>query len=146
MNGKSEFLQPLAIAQIMNIPVFVVFDADGNEKNQNRKTRHQADNARTLKLLRQPQHDIFPAQIAWQQNFVMWPTDIGQTVEADFQPQDWQRWKQQTEQLHGQIGGLEKNGVFIADMLALAWAEGKPSPTLTRLCQRLVEFARQSVT
>jgi hypothetical protein len=163
VNGKSEFIQPLAIAQIMNIPTFIIFDADSdivtklqgvNQQTENaryqkllaQKSCHENDNTRILKLLGQPQHAIFPTQVSWQDDFVVWPENIGSAIESDFLAQDWQRWKQAAQQLHGDIGGLEKNTLFIADLLAAAWAEQKTSPTLGKLCQKLIEFAKKSVT
>ena len=141
VNGKSEFMQPLVIAQILNIPTFVIFDADGNEADQGKRTRHQTDNTRLCKLLAQPNHAAFPTQVSWQDNFTIWPENIGNTIETDFDPADLERWKQAAALNHGQIGGLEKNGLFIADVLAAAWEEGKPSPTLIQLCKQLIKFA-----
>jgi hypothetical protein len=97
-------------------------------------------------LLGQPKHEIFPAQISWQDKFVVWPENIGSAIEKDFQPQDWQKWKQAVEQLHGQIGDLDKNALFIADMMTAVWEEKKTSPTLTQVCQTLIEFAKKAVT
>jgi predicted ATP-dependent endonuclease of OLD family len=108
VNGKSEFIQPLAIAQIMNIPTFIIFDADSdivtklqgvNQQTENarykkllaQKTCHENDNTRILKLLGQPQHAIFPTQVSWQDDFVVWPENIGRAIESNFQTQDWQR-------------------------------------------------------
>lgn len=159
VNGKSEFLLPMAIAQIMNIPTFVIFDADGNvavelqtvnqqteaacyQRLLTQKTKHETDNARILKMLGQPNHPTFPPQISWQDNFVVWPENIGKAVGSDFQAADWQRWKEKAEQLHEQIGDLDKNSLFIADLLSEAWSEQKPSTTLVQLCQKLITFAR----
>jgi len=79
-------------------------------------------------------------------NFIVWPENIGSAIESDFLVQDWQRWKQAAQQLHGNIGGLEKNTLFIADLLTAAWGEKRTSPTLTQLCQKLIEFAKKAVT
>jgi len=161
VNGKSEFLQPLAVAQTMEIPTFVIFDSDGNvaaelktidqqnekaryDKLLGQQKRHETDNSRILKLLGQPQHDLFPSQTSWHGTFVLWATNIGTAVEADYQAQDVKKWKESCEQKHGQIGGLEKNSLFIADFLSAAWDEHKTSPTLERLCVALLEFARKT--
>jgi putative ATP-dependent endonuclease of OLD family len=51
VNKKSEFVYPLALAQLLKIPVFVMFDADGDIQAPNRRSAHQLDNERLLKLL-----------------------------------------------------------------------------------------------
>jgi predicted ATP-dependent endonuclease of OLD family len=162
VNGKSEFLQPLAIAQILKIPTFVIFDSDGNVANElktvdqqkdnaryqkllGQQKHHESDNTRILTLLGQSKHEVFPAQISWQETFVVWPENIGSAIEKDYQQQEFQDLKQKCEQNHGQIGGLEKNTLFLADLLTMAWEDKKPSPTLEKLCQALVEFARKAV-
>jgi putative ATP-dependent endonuclease of the OLD family len=162
VNGKSEFIQPLVIAQIMNIPTFLIFDADSNvdtelktvnqqtdnaryQKLLGQKIKHEKDNTHILKLLGQPQHEVFPANISWQDNFIVWPENIGSAIEKDFQQQDWQKWKNIGEQLHGCIGNLGKNSLFIADLMTAIWGEKKTSPTLVKLCEKLIEYAKKSV-
>lgn len=139
-NGKSALVQPLAIAQLMKIPAFVMFDADGNENNPTRKGKHQKDNERLFRLLGVPNHDLFPAASSWNDNFVVWPTELGDAVKADYSTTEWQRWESEMENELGQPGDLEKNSLFIAGVLSKAW-ETKPSPTLQRLCQALLYFS-----
>lgn len=141
VNGKSEFLQPLTIAQLMRIPTFTVFDADGNITDATKRQLHEADNRRLLNLLGQPKHDLFPKTISWNNDFVMWPENMGNAVSADYAPVDWQKWKNEAEQAHGQIGGLNKNMLFIGDILTKAWESGKPSPILAKLCEAIMAFA-----
>lgn len=143
VHGKSEFVQPLAIAQLLAIPTFVIFDADGN-KGGNQQMEHQKDNERLLKLLKQPDHPIFPPTTSWQMNFVMWPADLGTTVQADYTHDEWTKWKGETEAGLGQPGGLGKNTIFISTMLTKAWDAGKPSATLTKLTEELLKFAQSA--
>ena len=49
---------------------------------------------------------------------------------------------EKTEIELGQPGGLEKNAICIATLLAKAWAAGKPSATLEKLSQAVLTFAQ----
>ncbi|MEA3207488.1 MAG: putative ATP-dependent endonuclease of the family [Chthoniobacter sp.] len=144
VHGKSEFVQPLAIAQLLKIPAFVVFDADGD--NQKHQAMHQKDNERLVKLLGQPGHPLFPPTASWQSNFVVWPSNLGDVVRSDYTEAEWSKWKTETEAELGQPGGLEKNAICIATILTKAWTAGKPSPTLDKLCQALLTFAQTATT
>lgn len=141
VNKKSELLQPLAIAQLMQVPTFVLFDADGGEKDAPKRQCHEADNKRLLTLLGQDPVVPFPPDTLWQPAFVVWRDNMGNAVQADYDPADWQQWKNEAEQAHGQIGGLNKNALFISDILARAWDAGKPSTTLRKLCESILAFA-----
>src|SRR6185436_9109897 len=68
-NGKSFLLEPLVILLELNIPVFVVFDSDSQEKDLERRAAHDADNAALLKALNVAQPETFPAATAWGANF-----------------------------------------------------------------------------
>jgi putative ATP-dependent endonuclease of the OLD family len=141
VNGKSEFVYPLALAQLLNIPVFTMFDADGDIENANRRLQHQRDNERVLMLLDTAKDPAFPAATIWEKQFVIWPQNIAASISSDYQRGDWDRWKAEAEHELGHAGGLGKNSIFVSAMMAKAWDEGKPSATLTRLCQTLLHFA-----
>ena len=139
VNGKSELVQPLAIAQLLNLPVFVMFDADGSENRQ--RLIHKADNERLLKLLGGDSTQPFPAAHVFDSKFVIWVENHGNAVQADYDATEWASWKGSTESELGQPGGLEKNSMFIAAMLEKAWAAKRPSKTLAAVCDLLVKFA-----
>ncbi len=141
VNGKSELAQPLAIAQLLNIPVFVMFDADGHEQNPHKRSLHMADNRRLLRLLGAEQTQVFPSEDVFHGSYVIWSENLGRRVESDFAAGDWAVWKAEAEADLGQAGSLNKNAMFIASVLERAWAAGKPSKTLTESCNLLAKFA-----
>jgi putative ATP-dependent endonuclease of OLD family len=146
VHGKSEFVQPLAIAQLLTIPAFVIFDADGDIQKPDAQALHQKDNERLVKLLGESAHPFFPAVVSWQSNFVVWPSNLGAAVQSDYTQAEWAAWKSEVEAELGQPGGLEKNTMFISTLLAKAWAAGKPSSTLDKLAQTLLAFAQTATT
>ena len=142
VQGKSELIQPLALAQVLNIPAFVIYDADGNNQGLKSENLHVKDNERLLRLLGHSGNiGVFPSTIWWNANSVIWPENLGVSVQSDFDPDDWRRWKSEAEAELGQPGGLEKNALCIGIILAKAWEAGKPSETLRLLCGKILEFS-----
>ena len=143
VHGKSELILPLTIAKLLKIPAFIIFDSDGDEAKPDRKAAHQKDNERLFKLVGQARHDLFPSVISWQDEFVVWPTNLGDAIKADYAAPDWQKWKEEVEVEMGQPGGLEKNALLIADILTKAYDQGKYSATLKKLCESLLIFSQK---
>jgi putative ATP-dependent endonuclease of the OLD family len=132
----------LAIAQLLKIPTFVMFDADGDEKNESYRARHKTDNEQLLKLLGGNPADCFPGVPVFQPSYIIWDATIGDKVRADYVPDDWTKWKAAAEAEFGSVGGLNKNALFIASLLERAWADKKPSKTLIDTCEALIKFAK----
>jgi putative ATP-dependent endonuclease of OLD family len=141
VEGKSKLLHPLAIAQCLKIPVLVMFDADSDAEKQAWKDQAKVDNERLLKLLGKDPANFFPPTPVLTVNHIVWPTNLGNQVKADYSDTDWKKWKDATELELGQCGGLEKNSMCIAGILERAWAEAKPSKTLTEVCDLLLIFS-----
>jgi hypothetical protein len=87
--GKSELVQPLAIAQLLKIPVFIMFDADGNETRADPRNMHKADNERLLKLLSGDSTQPFPIAPVMAASHVIWVENLGNKVESDYTPAEW---------------------------------------------------------
>jgi energy-coupling factor transporter ATP-binding protein EcfA2 len=141
VEGKSKLVHPLAIAQLLKIPVLVMFDADGDITKPEWKNTAKSDNERLLKLLGQDTSNPFPAAAVFADTHIIWPKNFGEQVKADYSEADWSTWKNDTEAELGQCGGLEKNSMCIAGILEKAWAAGQPSKTLQDVCELLVKFS-----
>jgi predicted ATP-dependent endonuclease of OLD family len=144
-NGKSAMIKPLAIAKQLAIPVFAIFDSDGHvqDTGDGRKEKHRKDNVALLRLCGNANPDPFPADHLWQPTAVMWNTEMGKAISADYAPADWERYRNAVSLEYGQVEGLKKNSIFIADILDYAWRDGKRSATLERLCSSILAFAEQ---
>lgn len=141
VNGKDKLIQPLAIAVELNIPVFVIFDADGDTERQDHRTRHENDNRALISLL-DAGHQAFPEDDVFEPNHVIWQTNLGNAVKADF-GDNCERLKEGARQVYAQEGGLEKHDLFIAEWLTTGHGEGLVSATLQRLCAAILDYARQ---
>jgi len=148
VNGKSEIIRPLIIAQGLKIPTFTIFDADGDKilKPENR-TRHHRDNAALLRLLGGDENDLFPTGPVWGDRFVAWPSDLGSFVETEFIVSLGVQGNLKFGALKGKAnaecgfaGDLGKNAIYIGALLSMLQEGGANSGSLDQLCEKIIEF------
>lgn len=142
VNGKDKLIQPLAIAVELGLPVFVMFDADGNTVRPDHRTKHEHDNRAIISLLN-ANHNVFPCKDVIGENHAIWTTNLGESVKSDFGT-NYERLKEMARQTYSHEGGLEKHDLFIAEWLTIGYGEGLVSPTLQRLCVSILDFAKTS--
>ena len=140
VNGKDKLIQPLAMAAELELPVFIVFDSDGDATNDEHRRKHERDNCALMKLLGLPE-DPFPAANILGQNHAIWATNLTRTVKADFGDADYSRIVEATRLNYAQEKGLEKNDLFIAEWVSAAYKERLGSRTLENLCEAILGFA-----
>ncbi len=148
-NGKSEIARPLAIAFGMQIPVFTIFDADGDKLEhtdentaKSRRALHEKDN-RTILSLVGSGSDAFPNEVVWGDNYVVWPSDLADTLKSEAGNEAWGRYNGAASVAYANAGGLQKNSLHIAERLLNAHADGCLFPTMERLCDALLAFSGQ---
>lgn len=142
VNGKDKLIQPVAIARELKIPIFVVFDADGDTTRQDHRTKHERDNRALMNLLGITGAP-FPAANVIGHDHAIWHTSLTKTAEADFGT-DCAKYKEAARVHYAQEGGLEKHDLFIADWLSEAHADGKSSTTLAALCMAILTYAKRN--
>ncbi|MDP2619668.1 MAG: AAA family ATPase [Hyphomicrobiales bacterium] len=141
-NNKSNLIEPIIIAQALEIPVFTLFDADGDKTNLNERPRHERDNKALLNLLGGNVADPFPSMTAWGASYVQWPTNIGDVLKAEVGATVWdQTFGQATNGLGNPEGSYIKNPVHIGDHLDLLKEGGHTPASLDRLCVEIIRFA-----
>ena len=140
VNGKDKLIQPLAIAVEFGLPVFVVFDADGDTVRKDHRIKHERDN-RALIVLLGADNDPFPTVDISGQNHAIWKTNLGDAVKADFGAHH-ERLTNAARVSYAHEGGLEKHDLFIAEWVSAGRQEDLSSPTLQQLCNAILSFAR----
>ena len=140
VNGKSNLIKPLAIAKELELPVFTIFDADGDTKGKDHRIRHKRDNQALISLL-DADYDPFPSENIIKKNHAIWKTNIGSVVKAEF-GNHYDQLVESARVHYAHEGGLEKNEFFIAEWLNSAQAKGIVSQTLQQLCTAILDFAR----
>ena len=144
-NGKSNMILPYCIAKKLNIPTYIVFDSDGHnykeEDPHGHKAKHKKDNLALLKLSGIESPEPFPEDSFWDDNVVMWNSEIGDIIKSEFDEEEWNKYCQATRKKYANVKDLHKNCLFIADTLEAAWNDGKKSESLEKLCLHIIEFA-----
>lgn len=144
VGGKDKLIQPLAIAKELGLPVYVVFDADGNTTRADHRTQHERDNSAIFNLL-EVVCESFPADTVIGASHTVWKHNLTETVKGDFGT-DYQRITDLVRVHYAQEGGLDKNDLFIAEWLTAAYNEGLRSPNLSTLCNSILQFARENLS
>jgi energy-coupling factor transporter ATP-binding protein EcfA2 len=142
VNGKDKLIQPLAIATELGLPVFVMFDADGDTERQDHRAKHERDNRALIALLGL-ECEPFPDNHVLGRNHAIWPINLGTAVKADFGVH-YEALANAARARYGNEGGLEKHDLFIADWVSAGRQAGHASLTLQRLCTAILDFARSA--
>ena len=143
-NGKQSLSRPLAIADGLGIPVFVVFDSDAEKSSKESKKSHRRDNKCILSLCGVQNADPMPQEIYWGDNVVMWNSDIAAAVHSDFDEDEWREFETTAKKEQGFLDSVgSKNSMLIAATLEELYNKNKQSQTLEHLCSRILKFAEQ---
>ena len=133
---KSDILRPLTVMLQLEIPVFVVFDADADQQEKH-APEHQRDNLSILRALSAPPI-AFPDKTVWGENFVQWKTHFSDDIESDIGKELWTKCQQQADAEWGHAGNLRKNPLHIATSINLALKAGAGVPSLDKLCASIL--------
>lgn len=139
-NGKSDILHLLVIAQELEIPYFVVFDADGHVTKEEWRDAHERDNKHLMSALNIAS-DPFPVEVLWGDNYAVWPTEIESQIKDELGNKTWTDLTNKARKTFDPGESLSKNPLLIAETLRLAWEEGKKPLALTKLTESLTGFA-----
>ena len=137
---KSDLLRPLAIANQLRIPTFIVFDGDSNQKKPEHLKTQEVENGRLLTLLGRSDETPIPSSNVWGDRFVMWKTVIGDAVAEDFKEGDWDAAGQKAQALLNNPADPAKNPMFIAARLRALFEGDHKSATLERLCTEILKL------
>jgi predicted ATP-dependent endonuclease of OLD family len=141
--GKDCMSRPLAIAECLGIPSFVIFDGDGDAKKPDDQTQHRKNNNCLLFLCGQEGVEPLPTETHWSDRLVMWGRDIEQAVVADVGSETWHAVQREVRESRDlQEGVKKKNTLLIAATLESAFEKGLRFDTLERLCACILEHAR----
>ncbi|MBR1366861.1 MULTISPECIES: ATP-dependent nuclease [Bradyrhizobium] len=150
VNGKSELIRPLIIAQQLQIPTFVIFDCDGDKLTHNNpdqqrsiEASHRRDNSALFHLAGMQQQDPFPTDAVWSESLVAWPHDLGKCVEVDAGAH-WQPAGSRASANYGNVSGLKKNTLHIGARLKELQNLRANTATLDRLCETILTFANRA--
>lgn len=141
--SKSMMIRPLIIAQALEIPTYVFFDADGDKISKpEHRAQHERDNRALLRLVGADENVLFPPEVLRGERYAVWPCDLGESVTADLKAslgQDRYTGVINAAALeYGFDGGLKKHALMIGTRLAMAHEAGATSLTLDCLCDAII--------
>lgn len=139
---KSELIKPLAMAKLLRIPVFVVFDADTDAKSEHIE-KHKKDNRAILALSGYGSESEWPDDSIQKSDLVAWKTNIAKVVEEELGTQ-WTKHISEAVTHYGHAGNLDKNPLAISRALEGAWKENVKSQSLISLVENVINFANSS--
>jgi putative ATP-dependent endonuclease of OLD family len=143
--NKGNMVYPLAIAKSLEIPTFVVFDADRDKLvKPGAKEKHERDNIALLRLCGVENPEPFPTAVFQTDCLTVWPTDIGSAVKEAFGREDWENLEIDVRKHRDLIKApdLEKNPTFIGYMLTAAIEKHRQSTVLDQLCGQIIAYAQ----
>ncbi|MBB5190688.1 putative ATP-dependent endonuclease of OLD family [Silvimonas terrae] len=142
--GKSLMARPLIVAQDLKIPVFVIFDADGDRTKQHERPKHEFDNRTLLNLLGVNPVDPFPAVHIDTPTHTVWVNNLGDAVNGELKAvlgvAGYDDLSNKVNAFYGHDGDLNKNTLLIGTRLAMAFEEGIRIPVLEQLCARILDM------
>lgn len=145
VHGKDKLTRALAVLRTLDIPVFVVFDADGPATEYSEEEKRRQEETRNLaimKLCEVPAAQPFPPTTVWHTCCVIWPKNIRQCVMSDIGPEQSRECHQEVRRSFGS-GDFQKKPLYIASVLEVAWERGYKSAVLEQLCEAILHFARE---
>ncbi|MBU0614126.1 AAA family ATPase, partial [Patescibacteria group bacterium] len=154
VGGKTSLIQTLAMAKLLDISVFMIFDADthiadkkinpedakAKRDNESRITKHKKDNKILLNLAGYKDEPEWPTETIWKENMVMWKTEIAQVIKEEIGTK-WEEYSKSACDRYDNAGGLQKNPLAIAYLLDEAHKNNIKSKSLEKLVASIISFA-----
>ncbi len=146
-NGKRTMSRPLAIAFELNMPHFVIFDADSDNTNSGAPKDNQLSNSCLLKLCLKGEIDPLSTVTYWGENVVMWGMRIGDEIRKELLPDVWDTAQKQACQTFGYedltSNQKKKNAMVITATLIHLFEHGKRSEQLRKVCERILQYGKE---
>ncbi len=146
VGGKSNMAKPLAMAKLLQIPCYIVFDADTDkdlETDENRRRteveKHKKDNASLIALCGINNIEMWPNEDIITDKLTMWKTNITDIFHNQI-GDEWNDYLTRASANYGNAKGLLKNPLAISHALEMAWDEDNKSLQLQKLIEKLVSF------
>lgn len=117
--GKGKMPWAGVVAEQLGIPHFIVFDADGDKVGTPQQTQHERDNRALFLLKGKDTAELFPKEPILADEIVVWPVNLRSSVLSSAGA-DWAPIEERVRCDFGHVGDLEKNPLFIGDVLLQA--------------------------
>lgn len=132
--GKSSLDRPAALFRHLGIPVYVIWDSDKGENNAKPE-----DNHRLLRLMNQSAED-WPCQVNGQ--FACFEHNLERTLQDEIGNTEFEQWLQECQKSFciPEKRHAIKNPVVIAEVIRIAQQQGRKSPTLESIVNKILNM------
>ena len=137
VNGKSQLLEPLLVAQELQLPTFVIFDGDADAPDKYQHD-HLRNNDRLHQALKYKRPKERLTETIWGPNFVSWKTDLGETVEKDISEETRKKAHEYARKEAGFLKDARKNSLYIGYFLDHVIQSEPTIDCLEQLCKTLL--------
>ncbi|SKC18899.1 AAA ATPase domain-containing protein [Kosakonia radicincitans] len=137
VHGKSELIKPIALAKLLEIPYYVICDADTDKTKEHEIEQAKKENKAIL-FLNGIVSDGWPENDIYEKNITIWKTNLTTTISSEL-GNEYKKHENRAAAHYSNAGGLKKNPLAISRALEYAWAEGVQSDSLKGLINRILE-------
>ena len=139
--GKTNLSRPLAIANELQIPAYVVFDGDSNLVKPDEVKKNKRDNGCLLSLCGLQNANPNSSSTLIEKCMTMWATNIGDAVRLDLGSNIWDKAENEIRAKHGLRNNVRgKNTLLISATLEEIWNSGGRSRSLDSLCTAILKL------
>ena len=143
VNGKNNLIKPLAIAKLLGIPVFLIFDSDSDKKDTQMRFYHEKENLILLKIQNSIPPVQFPPDSIYVDDLIVWTTNFRDEIKKEYSDSEWDDCKNEICNKYENTINLQKNVMFIADLLELLYNKYRVSKVLTDVCNMIMDYAKK---
>ena len=134
-DGKPGIIRPLVVCMRLGIETIVVFDSDSDKPDSGgSRNKNRSDNTAILRLCGCESPNPFPDTTFWGNSVVAWHSDVAAEVKSEIGEQEWHDIRLECANTFGSVKELEKNPLFISEVVSTAWERQRRSPSLEKLC------------
>lgn len=137
VHGKSELIKPIVLAKLLEIPYYVICDADTDKEKEHEVAQAKKEN-KIILFLNGINSDGWPVNDIYEKNITIWRTNLSTTISSELGG-DYKKYEDRAAAHYNNAGGLKKNPLAISRALEYAWKENIRSNHLTELINRILE-------
>lgn len=138
--GKTNMSRPLAIANLLKLPSFVIFDGDCDKAIDDQRKNHFRDNKCLLSLAGEESEPIID-ECFFGGRTVMWRTRIMDVIRDEIGAEVWEHAENDVRSSQRMQGVKRKNPILVAATLEKLFTDGVNIPRLDRLGALLLHYA-----
>lgn len=138
--GKHSLVQPLVLAEKLEIPFYVVFDSDKRPDQVRQNGADITSNKAILRLSGGDDNVLFPDGVVWKERFVQWPINVGATFEEEIGTESWND-SLRSAGIDPQDNNQKKQIIRVAKHVKNLYDNNNVPESLTKLIDQIIRFA-----